>query len=105
MSDAQPMKPQETVIYLLGELKGEMRSTRESVAASAATQAVVNGEHAKEHEAFRKAIEANTLDLAAIKAAQPIKVSPWSKAGIIIALPASIIALIAVVSMFLNPSI
>lgn len=103
MSDIQPMKPQETVIYLLGELKGEVRSTATAVTAASTAQAAVNAEHAKEHEAFRKSIEANTLDLAAIKAATPIKVSPWSKAGVIIALPASVVALIGFIVVYLQP--
>lgn len=96
------MKPQETVIYLLGELKGEMSATRSAVAASSAAQAVVNSEHAKDHDVFRKAIEQNTLDLAAVKAAQPLRVSGWSKAGVLIALPASAIALVGFIALYLN---
>lgn len=95
------MKPQDTVIYLLGELKGEVRSTANAVTAASAAQATVNSEHAKEHDSFRKAIEQNTLDLAAVKAAQPMKVSGWSKAGVLIALPASAVALVGFIALYL----
>lgn len=104
MSDVQPMKPQDTVIYLLGELKGEVRSTTQAVTAASTAQAAVNSEHAKEHESFRKAIEANTLDLAAIKASTPVRVSTWSKAGVIIAVPASVVALVGFIIVYLQPN-
>lgn len=106
MSDVQPgqpMKPQETVIYLLGELKGQMASVQSSVAASTVAQAAINNENKREHEQFRKAIEENTLGLSELRATQPIKVSVWSKAGVIIALPASVVALVGFIVVYLQP--
>jgi hypothetical protein len=104
MSDPVPqMKPQDTIVYLLGELKGEMRSTRETVAASSNSQAIVNAENTREHESFRETLAAHAQEITTIKAAQPVRVSTWSKAGVIIAVPASVVALVGFIFVYLHP--
>lgn len=97
MSDPQPqMKPQDTVIYLLGKLEGQVSSVHETVTSSAAAQAAVNAENKREHDEFRK-------DITEIKATQPVKVSPWAKAGVVIAIPASLVALVGFITIYFQP--
>lgn len=97
------MKPQDTVIYLLGELKGEVGAMRGQLSANTQAQAAVNAENKAEHEEFRKTLEAHSSDITTLKATQPVKVSPWAKAGIIIALPASVVALIGFITTNFQP--
>lgn len=102
MSDVQPaMKPQDTVIYLLGELKGQMGSVQATVAASTTAQSAVNAENKKEHEEFRHTLEAHGNELTAIRTASPARVSGWSKAGVLVAIPASAIALVGFIALYL----
>lgn len=96
MDSGPQMKPQDTVIYLLGKLEGQVSSVHETLNASTATQATVNAENKREHEEFR-------TDIAGIKATQPVKVSPWAKAGIVIAIPASLVAFLGFIFTYLNP--
>lgn len=96
MDNSQQMKPQETVIYLLGQLDGKMGSVQASIAASAQSQADAAAENRREHDEFRS-------DIATIKAAQPVRVSPWAKVGVIIAIPASLIALVGFITIYLQP--
>lgn len=104
MDTGPQMKPQDTVIYLLGELKGQMGAVQASVAASAQSQALVNAENITEHAAFRKTLASHADDITAIKTAQPMKVSPWSKAGVVIAIPSSLIALVGFIVIYLQPN-
>lgn len=97
MTDTGPqMKPQDTVIYLLGKLEGQVSSVHETLNASTATQAAVNAENKREHDEFR-------TDITAIKTAQPVRVSPWAKAGVVIAIPSSLIALVGFVVLYFQP--
>lgn len=96
MDTGPQMKPQDTVIYLLGKLEGQVSSVHETLNASTATQAAVNAENKREHEEFRS-------DIAGIKATQPVKVSPWAKAGVVIAIPSSLIALVGFIVIYLQP--
>lgn len=77
------LKPQDTIIYLLGQLRGQMSA----LVASSQAQAEINAENRREHEEFRR-------DIATIQATQPVRVSPWAKAGVVVAIPASLVALI-----------
>lgn len=98
MSDPNPqMKPQDTVIFLLGQLDGKMGAVQASIAVVAQSQAEQATENHREHDEFRS-------DIASIKAAQPVKVSPWAKAGVIIAIPSSLIALVGFVVLYLQPN-
>jgi hypothetical protein len=51
-----PMKPQDTVIYLLGEIKGKVGSLQASVDSNSRAQADVNKANEEEHTKFRDAI-------------------------------------------------
>lgn len=105
MSEANlQMKPQDVVIYKLGELGGQMTAMQASVTQAATIQAAEAAENKKEHDEFRKALGEHTTELHELRQAQPVKVSPWSKAGVIIALPASVIALIGFITIYLTPN-
>jgi len=105
MDNSPQMKPQDTVIYLLGELKGETQAMRGQLSASSQAQALVNAENKAEHEEFRKTLEIHASDITTMKATQPVKVSPWQKAAVIIAMPAGVTALILfIVTNFPQPN-
>lgn len=97
------MKPQDVIVYKLGELGGQMTAVQAAVTASATIQAAEAAENQKEHAEFRKTLGEHATELSSLKSAQPIRVSPWSKAGVIIALPASVIALIGFITIYLAP--
>lgn len=94
MGDETPLKPQETVIYLLGTLTGKVDALQGGMNATEKAQNAVNEENKREHAHFRITLESHALDINSIKAAQPLKVSPWAKAAVIIAVPASLVALV-----------
>ena len=100
MDTSPQMKPQDTVIYLLGELKGETQAMRGQLSASAQAQALVNAENKTEHEEFRKTLEVHASDITTMKATQPLRVSPWQKAGVIVAVPASVVALVGFITIY-----
>jgi len=102
MTTEPQMKPQETIIFMLGKLDGQMASVTATVTASSAAQASVNAENKREHEEFRATLQEQGLDINTLKSTQPVKVSPWSKAGVIIALPSSVVALIGFVLIYFN---
>lgn len=104
MTSPEPqMKPTDVIVYKLGELGGQLTGVQTSVSQAAAIQAADSAENKKEHAEFRKTLGEHTTELSALKQSQPIKVSPWSKAGVIIALPASVIALIGFITLYLAP--
>lgn len=70
------MKPQDTVIFLLGEVKGEVSGLRSSVDASTSAQAAVNQANEKEHAEFRQALNDHNLAIAVLQERSPQK-SPW----------------------------
>lgn len=90
------------VVFLLGELKGEMRATREVFATAQAAQSEVNAENKREHEEFRSSISGLQGDVVRLTTAQPVKVSLWSKLSVILGVPASLAALFAVVLLIVN---
>lgn len=96
MDNSPQMKPQDTVIYLLGKLEGQVSSVHETLSQSTASQQAVNAENKREHDEFRN-------DISTIKATQPVRVSPWAKAGTIIAIPASLVALVGFVTIYFQP--
>lgn len=104
MTTEPQMKPQDIVIYKLGELSGQMAAMQASVNQSAMQQAADAAENKREHEEFRSTLATHTTDISGLKQAQPVKVSPWSKAGVIIALPASVVALVGFIVVYLNPT-
>ena len=94
MDDQAPagLKPQDTIILLLGELRGQMSA----ILTSNETQTRLNAENHREHEEFRNAITE-------LRTNAPVRMSPWSKAGVVVAVPASAIALIGFITIYLQP--
>jgi capsular polysaccharide biosynthesis protein len=103
MDNSPQMKPQDTTIFLLGELRGLMTGLQTTVASAAKSQADAVTENRREHEEFRKTLETHADEITAIKSAQPVRVSPWAKAGVIIAIPSSLIALVGFIVLYLQP--
>lgn len=56
----------------------------------------------KDVTAIRVQLDENTKDIAELKAARAPKVSPWTRASVILGVPASLGALIAVVVLIVN---
>ena len=69
-----PMKPQETVIYLLGELKGQVVSLQGSVDSSQTTQAGINA-------TTQAALAALRSDVDVLKSQQSPRAPWWSVAA------------------------
>jgi len=99
MTTTEPqMKPQDVVIYKLGELGGQMTAVQASVTQSATIQAAESAENKKEHAEFWKTLEVHAGKLATIEATKPARVvpaSPWQKAAVIASIPATLLAVIA----------
>lgn len=91
MSDptSPPLKPQDTLILLLGELKGETRAIREGQAASQTQQAERDAENKREHEEFRKQLGDHQEALAVLKdnkqTASTGRAEFWTRVGIFVA--------------------
>jgi len=82
------MKPQDTVIYLLGELKGEVGSLRQSIDSHSATQTLVNAANDKDHIGFRKTLTEHSETLAVLNSRQPVRVHWTAVSAILIAVAA-----------------
>jgi hypothetical protein len=67
------MKPQDTVIFLLGELKGGVSSLKESVDSSAASQATINTANETEHAKFRETLGIHATAIAVMQDGQKVK--------------------------------
>jgi hypothetical protein len=106
--DAQtaPMKPQDTVIYLLGELKGQVGSLTESVNSSATQQAAVNAANEAEHAEFRKTLGIHDTAIAVLtdgkKTQQMSKSERTQRWMVYIALPTAVTALATIVYSVVN---
>ena len=99
------MKPQEVVIFKLGELGGQMTAMQAALAQSATTQAAELAEHKKEHAEFRKTLETHAGKLATLEATKPVTVvpaSPWQKAAVISSIPATLLAVVAFIVFAAN---
>lgn len=88
-----PLKPQDAVMYALGELKGQMGAVIQSQQA----QADVNAENRREHEEFRSGIASLQAAQLAMQATQAPQVSLWQKVSAITSIPAAAGAVIALV--------
>lgn len=99
MTSPEPqMKPQDVVIYKLGELGGQMTSVQASVTQSAQIHAAESVENKREHAEFHKTLEVHAGKLATIEAQKPavvVPASPWQKAAVIASIPATLLAVIA----------
>lgn len=98
MSDPGPqMKPQDTTNFLLGGMQEQLKGIADE-------QKTARQENTDFRADIRVAVAGLRTDVDVLKAAQPLRVSPWSKAGVIIALPASVVALVGFIIVYLNPT-
>lgn len=97
-----PMKPQDTVIFLLGEIKGKVGSLKESVDSSSAAQALVNQANESEHAEFRRTISDHSTQLAVLadgkKTQQENKLTRIQLVSLWIGAPSGVGALIALLA-------
>ena len=61
------LKPQDTIIFLLGEMKAELRGLREGQTAAVVRDAVSDAKNTKEHDEFRKSLNDHANDLLILK--------------------------------------
>lgn len=99
---APPMKAQDTVIFLLGELKGSVTSLHQSVDNNARAQADINKANEEEHAKFREDISGLATAVAVLnntdqtqKESRGNRVQFWS---LIIGVPAGIATVIALLA-------
>lgn len=101
-----PLKPQDTVIYLLGELKGQVGSLTNSVNSSAASQAAINTANEAEHAEFRKILGTHDTQLAVLndgkKTQQENKLTRWQLIGLWIGAPSGLASFIGLIYLFVN---
>lgn len=75
--DTNPqMKPQETVIYLLGELKGEVKALRETVTQSESARDEKDAQHERDHHEFRETMSEHSAALAVLQS-KVVPKTPW----------------------------
>jgi hypothetical protein len=101
-----PMKPQETVIYILGQLQGSMIALQTSVDNNNQAQAAINQKNESDHEKFQTTdadldkrvavLEDNRLSQRYTKSELTQKYMTW------IGVPAAIASVIALGTMILN---
>lgn len=100
------MKPQDTVIFLLGELKGGVSSLKASVDSTAASQAAINAANEAEHAKFRETLGVHATAIAVLndgkKTERENKLTRWQLIGIWLGAPAGLLSLIAVVTYAFN---
>ena len=87
MTIETPMKPQDQVIYLLGELKGQVGSLQSSVDTSLANQASINA-------TVQNALTGLRSDVDVLKAQMPHRASWWSIASGIASIAAIVVVII-----------
>jgi hypothetical protein len=101
-----PMKPQDTVIFLLGELKGGVTALKESVDSSAASQAVVNAKNEADHVTFREKLEAHSTALAVLddgkKTQHENTLTHMQRLGLWIAVPSGVASAVGIVVLWLS---
>jgi hypothetical protein len=101
-----PMKPQDTVIFLLGELKGSVASLQTSVDNNNLAQAAVNQQNEADHAKFREDIGGLTTDVAVLKdsrVSQRYTKSELTQKWMVWAgIPATVLGLITLGTMILN---
>lgn len=93
------MKPQETVIYLLGELKGQVVSLQGSVDSSQATQAGINATVQAEMAGLRRDLSGLSSEVGVLKAQMPKRAPWWSVAAGVASIAA---VLVVAIQLFAN---
>lgn len=105
-STSAPMKPQDTVIFLLGELKGGVSSLKESVDSSAASQAQINLTNEQEHAKFRETLGAHDTAIAVLtdgkKTQQENTLTNLQRIGLWISVPSGLAALVGIVALWIS---
>jgi hypothetical protein len=100
------MKPQDTVIFLLGELKGGVTALKESVDSSAAQQAVINAANESDHVKFREKLEAHSTALAVLddgkKTQRENTLTHMQRLGLWIAVPSGVASAVGIVVLWLS---
>lgn len=101
-----PMKPQDTVIFLLGELKGGVSSLKESVDSSAASQAAINTANEAEHAKFRESLSAHDTALAVLndgkKTQQENTMTNLQRVGLWVSVPSGLAALAGLIALWIS---
>jgi hypothetical protein len=101
-----PMKPQDTIILLLGELKGQMSSLQTSVENRDRAQADINKANEQEHAKFRDDISALSTAVAVLndnRASQRYTLSERTQKWMTwIAAPSAVAALIGLLFQTIN---
>jgi hypothetical protein len=101
--DTTQMKPQDTVIYLLGQLQGGVDSLHASVNASNVSQAAVNKANEEEHAKFRETLGAHATELAIIRdqgqtktASRMTRVQHWT---LLLGIPGGVATVIGLITL------
>jgi hypothetical protein len=101
-----PMKPQETIIFMLGELKGSFSSLQTSVDNSNKTQAAINQQNDADHDKFRGDIGGLSTRVAVLednRVSQRYTKSELTQKWMVWAgIPATVLGLITLGTMILN---
>ena len=98
MTDA-PMKPQEQIIYMLGEIRGQMTALQSAVENNATAQAAINAANQAEHASFRTKLAEHDAKFAVIDSQRKPPSPWWSIASGI----AAIVAVVVTLTAFLAP--
>jgi hypothetical protein len=70
------MRAQDTVIFLLGEVKGELKALRETVTQSETVRAEQNAAHERDHHEFRETMSEHSTALAVLQS-KVVPRTPW----------------------------
>lgn len=105
---SQPMKPQEQIIYLLGELTGKMTALQASVDTAQTSQAATNSAHASQLASLRSDVDviqavmpnvATRAEVQAVRQSIPTR-TPWfSIVGGVAGVGAIVLSLITLLNM------
>lgn len=107
MDDQSPsLRPQDTIILLLGELKGSVSSLQASVESNNRAQAAINQQNESDHEKFRTDIGALNTDVAVLKdnrASQRYSLSERTQKWMVLCgIPGTAVAVVSLFFMFYN---
>lgn len=61
------MKPQDTLIWMLGGMSADLKSIKDGQAAAAVSHASAEAANTKEHEEFRRVLSQHGTDIAVLK--------------------------------------
>ena len=93
------MKPQDQIIYLLGQIQGELKAVHVTIDAQNSRQAVINAANDSEHAEFRRELASQGESLAVLKASAPTRAPWWNVASGFAAVAALIVAVVTLFSI------